>query len=543
MCSRTVAFDCTPRGVTCWKDTIAVGLKSGDIITLDGITGSQTAILSGHSDYVRSLVFSPDGTSLVSGSNDKTVKLWDIQTGGVIKTFYGHTHNILSVSIPADFTRIASGSMDHTIRLWNIQTEECNCIIEQQGMVDHIMFSPIVPQHLISVSGNKIWKWDIDGHQVHPPHDGSHITFSLDGTQVVSCYQGDIVVQNTDSGAIVAKFQVSNYTAKHCCFSPNGKLITVAAGKTAFVWDTTSLDPHPIKTLIGHATTILSLAFSSPSSLVSSDNKSVKFWQIGTLPTDPVVVEPISLLLAQIMSITLQVKDGVVISSHYNGVVSVWDISTGLCKASFQTPARSFFWSDAQLINNQLIFVWYEETHNEDIDGYNWHSEKKIHIWGAEKGELQAVEITRDDTKDIRISGDGSKVFCLYQGFIQAFSIQTGEIVGEVGFEYNPTKRLLTVDGSRAWVYHSSSGLLGWDFGTPETPLIQLITDPPPHLDYTRLWDIGLSKIKDRVTGKVIFQLGGRFAKPTKAQWDGQYLVAGYDSGELLILDFNHLVL
>jgi len=53
------------------------------------------------------------------------------------------------------------------------------------------------------------------------------------------------------------------------------------------------------------------------------------------------------------------------------------------------------------------------------------------------------------------------------------------------------------------------------------------------------MWDVGLSRIVDTVTGKVVFQLDGKFAKPTHAQWDGQYLVAGYLFGEVLILDFN----
>ena len=74
-CSRTVALDSYPWSLACWKDTIAVGLESGDITILDRITGSQAAILSGHTDYARSVVFSSDGTLLVSGSDDYTVKL------------------------------------------------------------------------------------------------------------------------------------------------------------------------------------------------------------------------------------------------------------------------------------------------------------------------------------------------------------------------------------------------------------------------------------------------------------------------------------
>ena len=139
-CSRTVTFDNEPWALTCWKNTIAVSLDSGDIVILDGVTGIQTAILSGHTGWVRCLVFSPDGMSLVSGSHDKTVKLWDVQTGGTVKTFHGHTDRIVSVSISTDNSMIASGSWDMTFRLWNIQKEECHCVIQQQGHMVQRLF-------------------------------------------------------------------------------------------------------------------------------------------------------------------------------------------------------------------------------------------------------------------------------------------------------------------------------------------------------------------------------------------------------------------
>ena len=114
-CFRTVTFDDKPCGLAHWEGTITVGLDTGGIIILNGATGTQTAILSGHTNQVESLTFSSDGTSLVSGSLDDTIMLWDMQTGGVVKTFHGHTSGVCSVSISSDTTTIASGSYDHTI--------------------------------------------------------------------------------------------------------------------------------------------------------------------------------------------------------------------------------------------------------------------------------------------------------------------------------------------------------------------------------------------------------------------------------------------
>ena len=216
--------------LACWRDTIAVGLDSGDIVILDGITGIQTAILSRHSYWVTSLAFLPDGTSLVSGSIGRTIKLWDIQTGGVVKTFQGHTDLVGSVSISADCMMVASRSLDKTIHLWDIQTKECCCVIQQPTTVYHVRFSPTDPQHLMFVSDDKVWQWDINGHQINPTYDGSNIAFSPDGTQFVLCQEENIVVQCTDSGAIVAKFHMVNVRAtldRSSIRTPSERLCTV----------------------------------------------------------------------------------------------------------------------------------------------------------------------------------------------------------------------------------------------------------------------------------------------------------------------------
>ena len=530
-CSRTVVLNSGLLSLACWKNIIAVGLRSGKIIILDGITGTQSAVLPGHPDWVRSVVFSSDGTLLVSGSDDETVKLWDVQTGGVVNTFHGHTNWIYSVSLSADCTMIASGSGDKTIRLWNIQTRECCQIIEQQGMVDCVIFSSTNPQHLMSISDGKVWKWDINGHHTGPPHDGSWVAFSSDGTQFVSCKGEDIEVQNCDTQVIVAKFHMANSDPSRCCFSPNGRLIAIATSNTICVWDITGSDPHIIETFVGHSGYITSLAFSSPSSLISSSyDKSVKFWQISTSLTKPAATDPKSTTFtsAPIKSITLQAKDGIAFSCDEDGVVRTWDISTGCCKGSFQTQAKDYNKRDIQLIDSRLIFVW-------QVD-------KKLHIWDVEKGEpIQIVDIPGSDVEDVKISGDGSKVFCLHFESVQAWSIWTGEGVGEAKLEYSKYRRSLTVEGSRVWVHSPVLELQGWDFGIPSPSPTQLSDIPSPHLSGTKLWDDDLSGIKDRVSGKVVFQLGGRFAKPVDSQWDGQYLVAGYHSGEVLILDFNHM--
>jgi WD40 repeat protein len=535
-CSRTVTLGSEPQALGCWKDTIAVGLASGDIITLDVVTGSQLAVLSGHIDWVRSITFSSDGTSLVSGSDDKTLKLWDVQTGGVIKTFHGHTDWIRSVSISFNYTLIASGSDDRTIRLWDIQTGECCCVIKHGSRVVCVSFYPTNPQHLISISGGIIQQWGIDGHQIEPTYKGTHAAFSLDGTHLALCGKKVTTIQNFNSGVIVAKCPTNN-KPRHCCFSPNGRLVAVAAGSTAYVWDVTGSDPYLIETFIGHTKDIASLTFSSSSLISASEDQSVKFWQIGSSSMDLATSNPKStpLISAPIRSVGLEAENGIAISSDLDGVVKTWDLSTGLCNVSFQIPAKGEDLRDVKMIDGRLIVVWHDGDHN-------------ICIWDPKKeGLLHRVTSRWAGARGLRISGDGSKVFCMTHKFVQGWSMLTGEAMGEVEVRLDSYLNPLLAKGSRIWVDLQNSPTQGWDFGisgsspislsntSPERPQLHFI----PNIDG---WNKGPSRIEDTVTGKVVFQLPGRYARPKEVRWDGQHLVAGYESGEVLILDFSQML-
>ena len=525
MCSRTTLLGGLTQALSYHNNSIAVGSKHGDIIILNAITGSRTAALSGHTEQVTCVVFSSDGTSLVSGSYDKAIKLWDIQTGGVVKTFFGHTNLVMSVSILADCTTIASGSMDKTICLWKIQTGECYHTIQQHSYVYHVMFSPKDPQHLISISDNKVWQWDASGHQIRPQFNGSHVAFSSDGSQFISCFGKTITVHNSSSGVSVAEFQVADDSC-WCCFSPDNRLVAVAAGKTAYCWDITAPEPQLAETFNGHSQVITSLIFSSSTTLVSvSYDKSVKFWQIKVQSTDPAItnLKSTSLPPASFGSITLQSKEGIAITYDANGVIQVWDISTGTCR-SYQTPAKHHDKRDVQLVNGRLIFIWYADSwiRVQDVENGKrlW---SKYKPWG----------------EDFRISGDGLRVLGLYAPSIWAWSLQTGEVVGRMEIESDLFSGSLITDGSKVWAYWPESNYEGWDFGIDSTPIKLPNTSTPT--GPSKLWNLKQARIKNPATGEVVFQLSGRFANPLRVQCDDSYLVACYKSEEMLILDLTNV--
>ena len=523
-----------------WNNIIVTGGQDvNDIIVFDALTGSQIATLSGHTGGIKSLAFSLDGTLLVSGSNDTTVKLWDVQTGGVVKTSFRHAGQVESVSISADNTVVASGSFgDETVRLWNIKTGD-SLYIPGQTTFSTIIFSPTNPQLLMYSSLWRVVQCGIDGHQIGSPHAGCYIAFSPDGTQFVSCDKKTVTIRNTDSKMVIMEFNAAGNVSS-CCFSPDGRCIAVAVSKTIYLWNTAGCKPYLIQTLAGHTQSINSLVFSSSSTLISgSRDKSVKFWQIGAYSVNPVTPSSESTYFtpAPIIAVSLQAKDGLAFSIDSGGVVKIWDIQTGCCKGSYRTQAKNSIFADMQLINGRLIIIWHQEPRT------------RVHVCDAEKGELYTVPTTIWDLRDLRILADGSRFLCLEPSVIQAWSIWTGESAGKKalkrdhGYHFDP----LHIDGPRVLVHTGESLVQGWDFGVLGSTPIQFseTSSDKPYLNFIgdrRCSGVGPARIEDSVTGKVIFQLCGRYANPYNIRWDGQYLITGFVSGEVLILDFSDVL-
>ena len=139
--------------------------------TLEGLrkaaTGEAMLVLIGHSDYVNSVAFSPDGTRVVSGSGDKLVQIWNMNTGETEQVLEGHTKYVWSVAFSPDGTRVISGASDDVVLIWDAitgQSTRLSCHesfqFPDRSKVIHIFpghFQFFAPEEEVLLSPDRKW--------------------------------------------------------------------------------------------------------------------------------------------------------------------------------------------------------------------------------------------------------------------------------------------------------------------------------------------------------------------------------------------------
>ncbi len=248
------------------------------------LSGECLVTLSGHSEYVYSAVFSPDGKSILTASSDKTAKLWDL-SGKCSVTFSGHSSSVNSAVFSPDGKYILTASSDNTAKLWDLSGK---CIVTLSGhslTVNSAVFSPD-GKSILTASTDKTAKlWDLSGKcMVNLSGHSSSVNsgdFSIDGKSIITASDDNTAKLWDLSGKCLVTFSGHSNYVNSAVFSPDGKSILTASGdNTAKLWD---LSGKCLVTLLGHSSSVNSADFSpnGKSILTASGDKTAKLWNLS----------------------------------------------------------------------------------------------------------------------------------------------------------------------------------------------------------------------------------------------------------------------
>jgi hypothetical protein len=189
--------------------------------------------LPGHSSFVNSLAISPNGKTLASGSWDKTIKIWNLETGELIGTLTGHSDRVNSVAISGDGKMLVSGSSDETIKFWNLDSGELLCTFPGHSM--EVNSVAISPNGLVIAScggaDNTIKLWNLRTGELLRTLRGhldnvNAVVFSPDG-KILASGSSDATskVWNAESGKLLRTLSGLNVGVNSVAIGPDGQIL------------------------------------------------------------------------------------------------------------------------------------------------------------------------------------------------------------------------------------------------------------------------------------------------------------------------------
>ncbi|SPN97661.1 uncharacterized protein DNG_01174 [Cephalotrichum gorgonifer] len=377
--------------------------------------------LEGHDDSVRSVIISPDGKQLASGSDDTTIRVWDASSGTCLQILKGHDGWVNSVVFSSDGKQLISSSYDTTIRIWDVSSGRClQTLGGHEGYVTSVIFSADGKQLISSSADRTVRIWDASLGiclQVLPGHDSriTSVVFSPDSKQLASSsLDKTIKIWDAGFGTCLQTLKGHDDYVNSVVFSADGKqLISGSSDMTIKIWDVSS--GTCLQTLEGHDDSVRSVIISPDGKQLASgsDDTTIKIWDVSL----GLCLQTLKGHDAFVNSVVFSADSKQLISGSSDMVIRIWDASL-----SFQTIEGHDSWI------RYLTFLADGKQLLSDSDDMTFK------IWDASSGAcLRTLEGHDGSISKVSFDDSGGVIGCTTAYFLTRHS------------SYNPALHTITL--------------------------------------------------------------------------------------------------
>jgi WD40 repeat protein len=513
----------------------AMSIDSGNENILKNISKiySENAfyrIVAKHERPVDGVAFSPDGKSILTGSEDKTAMLCDLH-GNVLQVFRGHEDAILSVSFSPDGKRIITGSYDKTARLWNLQGNVLQVFKGHKGVISSGAFSPDGKSFLTGSWDKTARLWDLQGNvlKVLRGHKEaiSSVAFSPDGKNILTGSYDKTARFWDLNGNVCKVFRGHKNGIRSVAFSPDGKnILTGSVDNTARLWD---LNGNVIHVFRGHESSIMAVAFSPDGKriLTGSEDRTVTLWDLNGN-----VLQIFKGHEGLINSLAFS-PDGIsILTGSYDKTARIWELQGNVIQV-FKGSEKA------------ICSVAYSPDGKNILIG---SSDNTPRLWDPHGNVLQVFRGHEDAILSVSFSPEGKSIITgSYDGTARLWDLNGNAIQVFRGHEVAITSVAFSPDGksiltgsvdrtARLWDLH---GNVLQVFRGHESYIMSVAFSPDGKniltgsYDYTtRLWDL---------KGNVIRMFKGNESWVTSVAFspDGNRILTGSNDGTARLWDLN----